>query len=137
MRYHGELTREEKINFLHSIDVLSVPCVFEEPKGLFVLEAMANGVPVVLPRRGSFPELVEATGGGILVEPDSPAELARGIWSVLHDRDCAEKLRRAGYDNVRRHYSIERAALRATQIFKWVAEMWSWERAPKSGRAYG
>ena len=50
-----------------TIDVLSVPTTYREPKGLYVLEALANGVPVVQPRHGSFPELIEATGGGLLV----------------------------------------------------------------------
>ncbi len=66
-----------KVRFLQSIDVLSVPTTYCEPKGLYILEALANGVPVVQPRHGSFPELVEATGGGVLVEPDDADELAR------------------------------------------------------------
>src|SRR5262249_28088359 len=57
----------DKVRYLHGLDVLSVPTTYREPKGLYVLEALANGVPVVQPRRGSFPELLEATGGGLLV----------------------------------------------------------------------
>ena len=52
--YHGVLDREGKIAFLQSLDVLSVPATYDEPKGMFLLEAMANGVPVVQPRRGAF-----------------------------------------------------------------------------------
>ena len=44
-----------------------MPATYAEPKGLSLLEAMANGVPVVQPRRGAFPEIVERTGGGLLV----------------------------------------------------------------------
>src|SRR5262249_13314655 len=58
-----------KARFLQSLDVLSVPTTYPEPKGLYVLEALANGVPVVQPAHGSFPELIEATGGGLLVTP--------------------------------------------------------------------
>src|SRR5262249_35906582 len=46
---------ETKVRFLQSLDVLSVPTTYREPKGLYVLEALANGVPVVQPRHGSFP----------------------------------------------------------------------------------
>ena len=70
-RYHGELDRQQKLAFLKNLSVLSVPGPYDDPKGLFLLEAMASGVPVVQPRRGAFTEIVETTGGGILVEPDS------------------------------------------------------------------
>ena len=59
----------EKIAFYESCDVLSVPTEFLEPKGLYVLESLANGTPVVQPAHGSFPELIESTGGGWLAEP--------------------------------------------------------------------
>ena len=52
---------EQKLSFLRSLDMLSVPATYDEPKGFFLLEAMASGVPVVQPRRGSFPEIVEKT----------------------------------------------------------------------------
>ena len=69
------MRRPHKIDFLRNLDVLCVPATYDEPKGIFLLEAMANGVPVVQPRRGAFPEILEKTGGGILVEPDDPASL--------------------------------------------------------------
>ncbi|HET9319252.1 MAG TPA: glycosyltransferase family 4 protein, partial [Bryobacteraceae bacterium] len=67
--YRGVLDRAHKIDFLRSLSVLSVPGSYAEPKGIFLLEAMANEVPVVQPRHGAFPEIIEKTGGGILVEP--------------------------------------------------------------------
>ncbi len=65
-------THDDKVRFLQSIDVLSVPATFREPKGLYVLEAWANGVPVVQPKIGSFPELIDATGGGLLTATHAP-----------------------------------------------------------------
>ena len=61
--------RLSKARFLHQCDVVSVPTTYREPKGLFVLEALAAGVPVVQPAHGSFPEIIARTGGGVLVEP--------------------------------------------------------------------
>lgn len=72
-----------KVRFLQSIDVLSVPTTYREPKGLYVLEAWANGVPVVLPAHGAFPELIELTGGGRLVTPNHPAELAEALRDLI------------------------------------------------------
>ena len=70
--YLGELDRAGKIAFLQSLDVMSVPTVYRESKGLSVLEAMANGVPVVLPDHGTFPELIDDTGGGLLHRREMP-----------------------------------------------------------------
>jgi glycosyltransferase involved in cell wall biosynthesis len=72
-----------KVAFLKSLDVLSVPTVYREPKGLYVLEALANGVPVVQPRHGAFPEILEATGGGLLFQPGDAADQARKLAELL------------------------------------------------------
>ena len=85
-RYRGAVDRAGKLAFLRELDVLSVPATYDEPKGMFLLEAMASGVPVVQPRRGGFIEIVEKTGGGLLVEPDSPEQLADGLYTLWSDR---------------------------------------------------
>ena len=116
-QYHGEVDREQKIRFLQSLDVLSVPCTYDEPKGMFLIEAAANGVPFVQPRRGSFPEILEKIGAGILVEPDSPVSLADGIQQVWQDAGLAGRLRGAGPEAVRRHFSAEQMAKRTLEVF--------------------
>jgi glycosyltransferase involved in cell wall biosynthesis len=87
---------ESKVRFLNGIDVLSVPTTYREPKGLYVLEAWANGVPVVLPAHGAFPELVGSTGGGLLVEPNDTAALADGLRQVLADPAARDEMGRRG-----------------------------------------
>lgn len=87
---------EAKVRFLNGIDILSVPTTYHEPKGLYILEAWANGVPVVQPRHGSFPELIDATGGGLLVEPNDLAALAAGWQSLLNDPGRRVALGEAG-----------------------------------------
>ena len=103
--YAGELTRDEKIAFLNGIDVLSVPTTYRDPKGLFVLEALANGVPVVQPRHGAFPEVIEATGGGLLAEPDSPASVAEHLETLMHDTELRKRLGNAGKESVHTDFS--------------------------------
>lgn len=118
--YHGVLDREQKIAFLQTLDVLSVPATYDEPKGIFLLEAMACGVPVVQPRRGGFTEIVERTGGGELVEPDDPESLAAGILRLRRDPALAERLGQKGFENVRKHYSVARMADRALEAYESV-----------------
>jgi glycosyltransferase involved in cell wall biosynthesis len=107
----GDIERVEcpdhasKVRFLQSIDVFSVPAAFREPKGLYVLEAWANGVPVVQPRYGSFPELIEATGGGLLTEPGDTPGLAAAIRRLLDDPAQRAELGRKGQDAVRRRFT--------------------------------
>ncbi len=90
-----------KVRFLQGLDVLSVPTTYREPKGLYVLEALANGVPVVQPRHGSFPELIEATGGGLLVSPDDAADLAVALRRLADDAGHRLELGRKGQEAVR------------------------------------
>jgi glycosyltransferase involved in cell wall biosynthesis len=118
--YRGELDRLQKVAYLHSLDVLSVPATYEEPKGIFLLEAMANGIPVVQPRRGAFPEVVETTGGGLIVDVDDPEALADGLLALWKDPDRAAALGKAGAEGVRRHYSVEKMAEAAEDVYREV-----------------
>lgn len=116
--YVGEVDRLSKIIFLSSLHVLSVPTTYQEAKGLFVLEALANGVPVVQPRHGSFPEIVAATGGGILVAPHSPHSLAHGILQLLEDADLRKKLGQKGQAAVQKSFSSQAMAEATLKVYE-------------------
>jgi len=116
-RYHGTVDRASKIRFLHDVDLLAVPSRYVEPKGLYLLEAMANGVPVVSPRHGAFPEMIEATAGGLLFEPGRPEALAEAILSLWQDQEKARELGRRGAEGVRQHYSAALMAERAAEVY--------------------
>lgn len=94
----------EKVQFLQSLDVLSVPTEYHEPKGLSVLEALANGVPVVQPRHGAFPEVLSATGGGLLVEPLNADDLAQKLEHLLLNPEERFALAEAGQTAVREKF---------------------------------
>lgn len=116
--YRGELDRDAKLAFLQGLDVLSVPATYDEPKGVFLLEAMASGVPVVQPRRGTFTEVVEKTGGGLLVAPDDPEALAEGLHAVWKDRSLAARLGQCAADGIRTHYTIAQSADRMLEVYE-------------------
>jgi glycosyltransferase involved in cell wall biosynthesis len=120
-RYHGVPDRAGKIAFLRGLDAFSVPSPYAEPKGLYLLEALANGVPCVQPRHGAFPEVLERTGGGALFEPNDPASLADQLLVLARDRDAARRLGRAGSEGVRQHHSVARMADRALEVYASVA----------------
>lgn len=96
----GEVDRQRKLNFLASIDVLAVPTTYREPKGLFVLEALAAGVPVVQPDHGAFPEVLAATGGGLLHRPEDAAHLAERLHELLTHPEQRQALAESGQRHV-------------------------------------
>jgi len=121
--YHGEVDRRGKMEFLASCDVLSVPTVYREAKGIYVLEALARGVPVVQPAHGSFPELIEATGGGILFEPGDNAALADAIASLMDDADLRRQLASRGRASVHESFNDDAMASRAWEVFERCAAL--------------
>lgn len=101
---------EEKLDFLHSINVFSVPATYGEAFGLYLLEAMACGVPVVVPRHAAFPEIIGETGGGLLADPDDPESLALQLETVLTSPGEREKLGKAGRAGVEAGFNNRRMA---------------------------
>ncbi|MGV3484483.1 MAG: glycosyltransferase family 4 protein [Planctomycetaceae bacterium] len=109
-QYLGSPDLAGKLRMLQSIDIFSVPTEHEEPKGLFLLEALAAGVPVVQPSLGAFPELIRSTGGGILVEPADPQSLADGLEQLVHNQALRMELGQAGRRAVlERHTTVQQA----------------------------
>jgi glycosyltransferase involved in cell wall biosynthesis len=107
-----------KLEFLRSLSVLSVP----EPKpvacGLYVLEALAMGVPVVEPALGCFPETLALTGGGLLYEPNTAERLAEVMAPLLLDASAARRLGAEGRAGVGRTLHIEKTAGEMIHIFE-------------------
>jgi glycosyltransferase involved in cell wall biosynthesis len=117
--FHPNLRREEKMDFLKSLDVFSVPAHYGEAFGLYLIEAMAAGVPVVQPRTAAFPEIL-STGGGVLCEPNSPAALAEAIEAILLDEPRRVALGRAGKDAVSARFNSMAMANNTLAVFRKV-----------------
>ena len=121
--YAGEVNRDEKIGFLQTVDVLSVPTTYSDPKGLFVLEALANGTPVVQPAHGSFPEMIAATGGGLLFEPGATKSLADKLQELMRAPQNRYELGRRGADAVHERFSDTAMADATLGVYrKWLEE---------------
>lgn len=112
--------REEKIAFLRTLDVLSVPAGYGESFGLYLLEAMAAGVPVVQPRCAAFPEVLEATGGGVLCEVGDPASLAQELERLLLEPDRARALGQRGRAAVQERFSSDAMAAGVERVLAGV-----------------
>jgi glycosyltransferase involved in cell wall biosynthesis len=117
-QFHGELDRAGKIAFLQSLDVMSVPTVYRESKGLSVLESLANGVPVIVPRHGAFPEIIEHTGGGLLCEPENPVDLAAKLRTYILDRTLVDEHGRRGREVIHAHYTAPQMAQQHLELYR-------------------
>ena len=118
VEFHPNLDRAAKVEFLRSLSVFSVPAHYGEAFGLYVIEALAAGVPVVQPRVAAFPELIEATGGGVLCAPESPQALAEAIEALLLDPARARALGEAGRRAVFERFSAEAMARAVAQAYE-------------------
>ncbi|MBM3833586.1 MAG: glycosyltransferase family 4 protein [Verrucomicrobia bacterium] len=111
------LDRKSKQDFFRSLSIFSTPALYGEAFGLYLIEALAAGVPVVQPRHGAFPELVEATGGGLICEPNAAA-LANAAEELLVDPGRARTLGKAGQSAVTEQFSIEGMAENLIQAYR-------------------
>ena len=112
------LTREAKQELLCSLSVLSVPAMYGEAFGMYVIEALACGVPVVQPKSGAFPELIEATGGGLISEQDDALSLADSIDTLLSDPLRARSMGEHGRAVVLERFTADAMAQRFATLCK-------------------
>jgi glycosyltransferase involved in cell wall biosynthesis len=115
--FFPNVSRAEKISFLESLDVFCTPALYGEAFGLYVIEAMAAAVPVVQPRHAAFPELIEATGGGVIAEPNATA-LAMAIEDLLLNTPRARAFGEAGRRAVLQHFSVQRMAEDVLNVYR-------------------
>lgn len=116
--YVGEVDRDGKANFLAGLDIFSTPTVYREPKGLPMLEALASGVPVVVPSHGAYPELIQETGGGVLVTPESPKDLARALRELVEDAERRRALGLRGRQAVHAGRTSDVMAQRTADVYE-------------------
>jgi glycosyltransferase involved in cell wall biosynthesis len=120
--FRPNLSREDKILFLSQLDALCVPAHYGEAFGLYLIEAMACGVPVIQPHTAAFPEVLEAMDGSSYDEetshgflyadatPDSPLALASALENALAHRARLQEKGQRCHATVRAQFSIARMA---------------------------
>jgi len=114
--------REEKLRFFNTLSVFSVPALYGEAFGLYVLEALASGIPVVQPRHAGFPELIEATGGGLLYDPESQTALADTLETLLLQPLHARHLGQRGQEAVRKRFTSEHMAQNVANLLAQIPQ---------------
>jgi glycosyltransferase involved in cell wall biosynthesis len=117
VRIYPEFMGDKKAEFFDNVDVISIPVRKYDGYGLYILEANGAGIPVVQPATGSFPEILEMTGGGITYSPDNKEELVRALNKMFGDANLRASLGDSGRKGVRTNLSLERMSVGLSEIY--------------------
>ncbi len=105
--FEDDFTFEARHRFLEKVSVVCVPETEKAAHALYVLEAQVMGVPVVEPRIGAIPELLDVTGGGTVYEGHSVDAVAQALMPLLQDADKAQALGAKGRASVLEYFDIK------------------------------
>jgi glycosyltransferase involved in cell wall biosynthesis len=108
--------------FFKKVSLVSVPVRIGEAFGIYLLESMASGVPVVQPALGAFPEIVKLSGGGITYQPNSPEILNESLAGLLSDPEKLEQLSRTGYEGAKANFDIHAKAIEIIELYKKLSQ---------------
>lgn len=113
-----EFEGEKMHNFFKKVSMISVPVRNGEAFGMYLLESMASGVPVVQPALGAFPEIVESSGGGTIYSPNEPEKLSEAWAELLNNPQKLEQLSRDGYEGTKEKFNIHNHAKEIITLFE-------------------
>jgi glycosyltransferase involved in cell wall biosynthesis len=101
---------------LRSWDIFVLPSL-DEGFGMAVLDAMAEGLPVVSTSVGGLPELVEDGRTGYLVPPHDPLALAWALRCLMLEPERRSAHGAAGRERVRNRFSADRMAAEIRAVY--------------------
>jgi glycosyltransferase involved in cell wall biosynthesis len=118
VEFHEEFEEEGLKEFFKRVSVMSVPVLKGEAFGIYLLEAMASGIPVVQPALGAFPEIVDLSGGGRVYEPNTPLVLAEQLKRILSDVDAMDALALQARKGVEDHFHVDDQVRKMVDIYQ-------------------
>jgi len=118
VEFHDDFEEQGLRDYLEKVSVVSVPVRNGEAFGIYLLECMASGIPVVQPALGAFPEIIELTGGGVLYKENTPEALAQSLEKLLSDPGEMDRLSRTGKEGVDKHFHIDMQAERIIEVYE-------------------
>jgi len=118
VEFHDDFEEQGLREYLEKVSVVSVPVRNGEAFGIYLLECMVSGIPVVQPALGAFPEIVELTGGGVIYQENTPEALAQALEKLLSDPEEMDRLSRSGKEGVDKHFHIDVQAERMIKVYE-------------------
>lgn len=118
VEFHEDFEEEGLREFLDKVSVVSVPVRNGEAFGIYLLECMVSGVPVVQPELGAFPEIVNKSGGGLIYGQNTPEALAVSLEVLLSDPEQLDILSQRGREGVEKHFHIDLQAADMVEVYQ-------------------
>ena len=118
VEFHHDFEEQGLRDYLEKVAVVSVPVRNGEAFGIYLLECMTSGIPVVQPALGAFPEIVGLTGGGVIYKENTPEALALSLEKLLSDPGELDRLSRKGKEGVEEHFHIDIQAKRMVEVYE-------------------
>lgn len=115
--------RQDKLkDFFRKITLLSVPVLKGEAFGLYQIESLASGVPLVQPAIGAFPEIIGISGGGVTYSPNTATALAAKLTGILASPSLIEQMSRRGIESVTRNFNCSRITREMVNLYQQILE---------------
>jgi glycosyltransferase involved in cell wall biosynthesis len=118
VHFHEDFSTAGLKDFYEKIMVLSVPVRNGEAFGIYLLESMASGVPVIQPALGAFPEIINLSGGGVVYQPNEPSALTRALADTLSNPALLSKLSLAAIKGVETSFDIIRQSIKMVNYYE-------------------
>jgi glycosyltransferase involved in cell wall biosynthesis len=118
VQIHDDFDGPGRSEFFDRVSVMSVPLREGYAFGLFILEAMASGIPVVQPEAGAFPEIINATQGGVLYRGNTPETLAESLAALLNDPEKMNAMSLNARKGVEEKFNIFDTSAKMMKIFE-------------------
>ncbi|MES9942529.1 MAG: glycosyltransferase [Candidatus Thiodiazotropha sp. 6PLUC2] len=100
------------------IDIFTLPSLYGEGLPMVILEAMANGVPVISSNIEGVPEAITSEEYGYLVEPGNSDEIANSIENLISNNGKWEQIRMRSYTRQNKYLSDDAMASELAKIYK-------------------
>ena len=130
VEFHEDFEEEGLREFMDKVSMVSVPVRNGEAFGIYLLECMVSGVPVVQPALGAFPEIIELSEGGVVYENNTPEELSAALEKLLNDEAELDRLSRKGKEGVEKHFHIDMQAERMIKVYE--EAVWAVDRGQEA-----
>jgi glycosyltransferase involved in cell wall biosynthesis len=119
--WQEKFDNEDRLRFFDQVQVLSVPVRGGEAFGIYLTEAMASGVPIVQPKCGAFPEIVEVSKGGFIYENNTAKELQGKLEIILGKDYNIKDISVQARSGVEAEFNIRKQSEKLVSIYKAIS----------------